>query len=187
VPDWRMMGPLSSIDMPIRRIASPRIGADMRAVELGKRIGAAIKRAREDRGWGLEKLAARIDATTKPAKPTHYTTISRLEKGERRLTLDWVEAIAKAMSVDPIELMTESHGSAPLFILGEQVANEIARSLAMVALDGEEPEPGTVQAIALMLQELTATFSAHPQAYTDPAVARPVVALASRRHAPVAN
>jgi hypothetical protein len=71
--------------------------------------------------------------------------------------------------------------------LSEQVANEIARTLALVAREGEPPEPGIVQALSLMLQELTVTFSKHPQAYRDPSVARPVVDLASRRFAPVAS
>jgi transcriptional regulator with XRE-family HTH domain len=36
--------------------------------------------------------------------------IGRLEKGERRLTTDWMQKIAKALNVLPEDLMTPNHG-----------------------------------------------------------------------------
>lgn len=154
---------------------------------LAKQIGENIRAAREAKGLTLEKVAARV----KP--PTRYQTIGRLEKAERTLTVAWIERIAKALEVDPVslvapELFTGAKAeSEPGFHLDEQVANEAAVTLATVALQGREPEQGTVQAVALILQELTATFSKYPQAAADPAVARPAIDQLARRFAPGAH
>jgi transcriptional regulator with XRE-family HTH domain len=139
-------------------------------------IGANIKAARKGKGWSLEKLAARVEP------PTSYQQISRLEQG-RMLTIDWIEKIAKALGADPLELMGGTSESRPLAEgMSEQVSAEVARVVAQVALQGKEPEPGTVEALTLILKELSATFARHPQAYQDPAIALPVVDLAARRY-----
>jgi hypothetical protein len=65
--------------------------------------------------------------------------------------------------------------------MSEQVSAEVARVVVQVALQGKEPAPGTVEALTLILKELSATFARHPQAYRDPAIALPVVDLAARR------
>jgi transcriptional regulator with XRE-family HTH domain len=146
---------------------------------LSERVSGNIKRLRKARGWSKEQLAQRC------VPKTVQQQIAKLEDGERRLTLEWVERIAAAMGLDPIDLMVDREPVA--FELSEQVAIEVARTLAMAALEGREPEPGIVQVLSLMLQELTATFSKHPQAYRDPAVARPVVDMTSRRYAREGN
>lgn len=152
------------------------------AAMLAKQIGGHIKAARKAKGWSLETLAAKV------SPPTSYQQISRLEKGSRALTVQWIERIATAMRVDQISLIAPDKGpSLPSFHLDEQVADEIARTLAVVALQGAEPGDGTVQVLSLMLQELSATFVAHPQAASDPQIALPVIDLASRRFAPVAS
>jgi transcriptional regulator with XRE-family HTH domain len=143
-------------------------------------IGQNIQKARKCRGWSLEKLAARVEPKTS------YQQLARLEKGDRTLSVQWVERIAKALGVDPIDLIAPERKAAA-FSLDEQVANEVALTVARVALDGADPEPGTVQAISLMLQELIALFAAHPEASQDARVARPVVDLASRRFVPGSN
>lgn len=145
------------------------------AAMLAKQIGANIKAARKARGLSLERLAARVQ----PA--TSYQQLSRLEKGDRSLTVDWIERIAAALGVQPLELITP--GQQREFTLGEQVASEIAQTLAAVVLDGEAPDDGIVQVVALMLQELSATFARHPEAFRDAAVARPVIDLAGMRYA----
>jgi transcriptional regulator with XRE-family HTH domain len=146
---------------------------------LGKKIGENIRAARKAKGISLEKLAARV----KP--PTSYQQLSRIEQG-RMLTIEWIERIGAALEMDPMELI-RGQALAENLDLSEQVANEIARTLALVAREGEPPEPGIVQALSLMLQELTATFLRHPQAYRDPQMARPVLDLVERRHVPVAS
>jgi transcriptional regulator with XRE-family HTH domain len=146
---------------------------------LGKKIGENIRAARKAKGISLEKLAARV----KP--PTSYQQLSRIEQG-RMLTIEWIERIGAGLEMDPMELI-RGQALAENLDLSEQVANEIARTLALVAREGEPPEPGIVQALSLMLQELTATFLRHPQAYRDPQMARPVLDLVERRHVPVAS
>jgi transcriptional regulator with XRE-family HTH domain len=153
---------------------------------LAKQIGLNIRSARKAKkpAWSLAKLAERC------TPPTSHQQISRLEAGHRSMSIEWVERIADALQVEPLSLVIADYSkpvAAPGFKLSESVANEVARVLAVVARDGEEPEPGTVQVLSLMLQELLATFSAHPQAASDPAIARPVVDLASRRSALVAS
>jgi transcriptional regulator with XRE-family HTH domain len=157
--------------------ATLRNSADM----LAKRVSENIRRVRKARGLSLERVAEKC------VPKTSYQQISRLEENGRRLTLDWVERIGHAMSVDPIELITGQNAAGRPAGLSEQVANEVARTLARVALGGEEPDDGTLQVLSLMLQELSETFSAHPQAFRDPEIARPVLALASRRSGHVAN
>ena len=146
---------------------------------LGKAIGENIRRVRKAKEISLEKLAARV----KPA--TSYQQLSRLEQG-KMLSIDWIERLSVALGVDPMELL-RGPSLAEGLDLSEQVANEIARTLALVAREGQPAEPGTVQALSLMLQELAVTFLKHPQAYRDPNVARPVLDLVERRHAHVAN
>lgn len=143
---------------------------------LAGKIGANIKAARKGKGWSLERLAAHIDP------PTSYQQLSRLEQG-RMLTIDWIEKIAKALSVDPLILMGgETQEPQPSREgMSEQVSAEVARVVAQVALQGKEPEPGIVEALTLILRELSETFARHPQAYQDPAIALPVVDLAARR------
>jgi transcriptional regulator with XRE-family HTH domain len=142
---------------------------------LAGKIGANIKAARKAKGWSLERLAARVEP------PTSYQQISRLEQG-RMLTIDWIEKIAKALGADPLELMGGTSESRPLAEgMSEQVSAEVARVVAQVALQGKEPDPGTLEALTLILKELSATFARHPQAYRDPAIALPVVDLAARR------
>ena len=147
---------------------------------LGKTIGENIKAARKAKGLSLEKLAARI----KPA--TSYQQLSRLEQG-KMLSIEWIEKIGQALGVDPMELIKGHALEMADLELSEQVANEIARTLALVARDGELPENGTVQALSLMLQELAATFLKYPQAYRDPQVARPVLDLVARRSSHATN
>jgi transcriptional regulator with XRE-family HTH domain len=153
---------------------------------LAKRIGENIKAARKakngGKGWSLEKVAARIQPKTS------YQQLSRLESGERPLSLEWIEKIAKALEVDPMELLApdQTTGSQG-FQLDEQVATDLAREIAEIALRGEEPDTGIVQDVALLLRDLTATFSIYPEAASDVRVARPVIAQAARRFVREAN
>ena len=56
-----------------------------------------IKEFRRARGWSMQKLADSI-GTTK-------SQIDKLEKGGRRLTVDWMVRLAKGLGCDPRELM----------------------------------------------------------------------------------
>lgn len=56
-----------------------------------------IKELRRARGLTLQKLAEKADTTNQQ--------ISRLERGERRLTTDWMERLGHALDCDPAALM----------------------------------------------------------------------------------
>ena len=59
-----------------------------------------IKVIREARGWSLETLAERAG--------TINQQISLLEAGKRRLTVDWLLRLGKALDCHPWELVTHS-------------------------------------------------------------------------------
>lgn len=162
------------------------VGLPHDSAMLSKRVGENIRRIRDQRGLSLEKVAAKVSRPGE--KPVRYSTIARLEKGDRKLTIEWLERIAEALNTEPAQLLSDGEASHRReFSLGEQVANEVARTLGEVFLDGEAPDSGTVQAAALILQELSATLSKHPQAFRDPQVARPVIDLLAQRHARASN
>jgi transcriptional regulator with XRE-family HTH domain len=142
---------------------------------LNRKVGQRLKTARKAKGLSLERLAERIE----PA--TNYQTLQKLESGERPITMEWIERIAAGLGMEPMELLTGNEvpsreGLTP------QVANELGRTLAGLAL-GKEPTPGTVAVLSEALLEITATFLAHPAAYRDANIARPVVEMAGRRAA----
>lgn len=61
-----------------------------------------IRELRRDRGWSLRELADRMGA--------HFTTISKLESSQRKLTEDWRERFAKAFGVPSYEIIhPETH------------------------------------------------------------------------------
>ena len=61
-----------------------------------------ILELRKKRGLTLAQLAETTASTAQQ--------IGRLEKGERRLTTDWMEKIARALDVLPEDLMSDNHG-----------------------------------------------------------------------------
>ena len=61
-----------------------------------------ILELRKEKGLTLADLAAQTGSTPQQ--------IGRLEKGERRLTTDWIEKIAHALGVPEEDLITSEHG-----------------------------------------------------------------------------
>jgi hypothetical protein len=110
--------------------------------------------------------------------PTSGQQIEKLEKGQRQLDTDWIERIAAAFGIDPAELVAGEHR----FELTEQVAGEVAEVLARFVLRGDEPDQETVQGLAILIQDLSATFADAPEARHDPQLARPVVRALARQH-----
>ncbi len=66
-----------------------------------------IQQLRKERGLTQEELAARIaeDSASRFSGGVHLTSISKIENGKTRLTLDWVGAIARALKVTPHEII----------------------------------------------------------------------------------
>jgi len=57
-----------------------------------------IREIRETNAWSQEELARRVG--------TSQTQIDRLEKGERKLTVQWMQRIAQAFDIAPQELLS---------------------------------------------------------------------------------
>lgn len=134
------------------------------------RIRENIKRLRLAADLSRPQLAAMC----KP--PTNYQQIEKLERGERRLTIEWVERIATALRVDPEMLVTGD----PDFALAPPVA-ELAGSAIVEVATGKASDPTTTAIAALLLQALLETFVRHPEARGDLAAARPAVDILSRQ------
>lgn len=131
-----------------------------------------IMRLRERRGLSRPQLGARLNP------PTSGQQIEKLEKGQRALTVDWIERLASALDVDPAALVAGESGE---FTLTPQVADEVARSLGRVALKGVEPDRATVQVLALILTELFEMFARHPATRGDLQAARPAIDFLARQ------
>lgn len=136
---------------------------------LANRIAQNIQRMRESKNWSRPDLGKRC----KP--PTSGQQIERLEKGQRNLTIDWIERIARGFGIDPSDLLA---GDA--FELTPQVSELVATSLARVVLRGDEPDPATVGDLGVLLRELFELFARHETMRHDPEAVRPVIDLLTR-------
>jgi hypothetical protein len=103
--------------------------------------------------------------------------IERIEKGQRRLTIEWIERIAKALRLDPEMLVG---GGPHEFTLARPVAEEAAGAMLRVAT-GNQPDPVEKEIGSLFLQALLETFVRYPEARGDLAAARPIVDFLSRQ------
>ena len=64
-----------------------------------EKIPNRIRELREALGWSQTDLALKLDPKTSQPQ------IDRLEKGDRRLTVDWLALLAKALGVNPSDLL----------------------------------------------------------------------------------
>ena len=62
-------------------------------------FGAALRTARQDQGWSQEELAERAGL--------HRTFVGALERGQRGMNLDRLPALARALGVEPGELVPD--------------------------------------------------------------------------------
>lgn len=69
-------------------------------VTLAQRIGAAIRRRREESGSNQDDFAASIDM--------HRTQYSAIERGERNLTLPTLDRVARGLGAKMSELLREA-------------------------------------------------------------------------------
>ncbi|MCW5698770.1 MAG: helix-turn-helix transcriptional regulator [Rhodospirillales bacterium] len=60
-----------------------------------------IRELREGRGWTMEELAVRV------APPTTASQISKLEKGRRKLTYEWMQKLALTLGCYPQDLVDQ--------------------------------------------------------------------------------
>ncbi|MBW6531905.1 helix-turn-helix domain-containing protein [Sphingomonas sp. RRHST34] len=73
--------------------------------EGGVASGNNIQRFREERGWSRPELGKRMN--------TSGQQVERLEKAQRRLTQDWIERAARALGVEPVDIIAPDRGEVP--------------------------------------------------------------------------
>jgi transcriptional regulator with XRE-family HTH domain len=82
----------------------------------GMQVMSNVKRLREARGLSTEKLAAAVVAI---GRPMHATAITKVEKGQRRVDVDDLMALATVLGVTPAYLLVPPaecatcHGAPP--------------------------------------------------------------------------
>jgi transcriptional regulator with XRE-family HTH domain len=69
---------------------------------LRKTFGANLRRERHLRGLSQERLGH--------AAGLHRTYIGSIERGERNVSIDNIERLARALKLDPSELLRWTHG-----------------------------------------------------------------------------
>lgn len=174
--DTRLMSHVSNgtspvpCQAPIEGIPPIRLSGHL-ADMLAGRIAENISHLRESRGWSRPELGRRC----RPA--TSGSQIERLEKGERKLTVEWIERLAAAFNLDPAELIA---GESQQFTLTEQVADEVALRLARFVLRGDEPHAEIAKGLSILIQDLSELFARNPEAYRDPVAARIAVDFLTR-------
>jgi transcriptional regulator with XRE-family HTH domain len=71
-------------------------------------VSANVKRLRTDQNLGLRGLSTKLGAV---GRPLRHTAIDQIEKGERRVDVDDLMALALALDTSPIALLTPPGGS----------------------------------------------------------------------------
>jgi transcriptional regulator with XRE-family HTH domain len=83
-------------------------------------VGRQVRTARKWLRLSQGELAQRL---TQRGRRTHQATIARLERGERSATVDDVLAIAAALGVSPLWLLSGSYTSEPVPVLPDLTAS----------------------------------------------------------------
>lgn len=85
----------------------------MSADNLSVRLGRNLRVIRSHQGLSQESLAQTCDL--------HRTYIGAIERGERNITLQTLQKLASALSVDPIDLLQEpEHWSPQTWKMGNE-------------------------------------------------------------------
>jgi phage repressor protein C with HTH and peptisase S24 domain len=93
-----------------------------------------IRELRTAKGWSLQQLA--------DASGTSKSQIDKLEKGERRLTVDWMVRLAKPLACDPRDLMADGQPKFQAAQFGEMHAANVNNLIPVrgAARGGEKQE-----------------------------------------------
>lgn len=69
-------------------------------------VGARIRELRQAEGLSLEALAERIRKNT--GEDVHFTTLQKIERSMRTISVDWVIKIAEALHLQPQDLLASN-------------------------------------------------------------------------------
>lgn len=72
---------------------------------MGKNVGSALRRLREEKGLSRRELAERVGCAE--------SYITKLERGERRLKVDWIHKLAAGLEVQPKDLLANTTPEGP--------------------------------------------------------------------------
>jgi transcriptional regulator with XRE-family HTH domain len=113
----------------------------MATSELDQVIGRQVKAARKMLWPTQEDLARRL---TERGVPTHQTTIARLERGERSLTVEDIFAVAATLSISPLHLLAGTYTNESVPVLPTLPPQPPSRMIAWLrgdyALAGTDTE-----------------------------------------------
>lgn len=76
--------------------------------------GERLRRIRKEFGLTIKGLANML------GEGVHFTTISKLERGTMSLTIEWADRFAKALNINPLDLLSDNYAqrqwrSVPLY------------------------------------------------------------------------
>jgi len=109
-----------------------------------------IRELRHEKGpeWTLTYVAKLAHTTPKQ--------LSRLERGQRSLTLDWIERVAKALECDPLELISDYKERYLAPVVGYIGAGDLyypePKSGPWIGFNEVETPPGMVDAVAVIIR-----------------------------------
>jgi transcriptional regulator with XRE-family HTH domain len=108
-----------------------------------------IKELREARGWSMAQLSARL------TPPTDASQINKLEKGQRELTIAWMNRIAVALGCEPRDLIGYSVPLIGYIGPGAEVHGAEGRLIGGAPEIVEHPPVGGGALVALRVQGQT--------------------------------
>lgn len=100
---------------------------------LAPQVGARIRAARKAKGMTLKEFGLAIGTTPQ--------TIQRLETGGMTMSLEWLEAMAKALEIEPWKLFVDANDGGPDGVTGayadiiEDATKDFARTIEQARLD----------------------------------------------------
>lgn len=114
-----------------------------------------IKALRESAGLSMAQLAELVG--------TSDTQINKLEKGERRLTEDWMRRLARALKVQPVEIMRSTTPPVRSGVVVSQHPDELREVIGILTRLGEFDHAARVaETLAKRLHELAGDSTPDP-------------------------
>lgn len=107
-------------------------------------VGHRIRELRIEAGLSLEGLAERI------GDGTHFTTLAKIERSQRTISLDWIIKIANALKVEPAALLQSGRKPVTLIPLVGKIAagnwrEAILDPIEMIPVAGVGPNAFALQ------------------------------------------